>query len=349
MRRLGWLPTLTSCRTPAIFHPSIRIIRSLVAAPVARAASRASVFDRLAVLSDPTRSRILLLLDRHELTVGELCTALQLPQSTVSRHLKILTDDGWLASRAEGTSRRYSMLTNKLDAAARRLWQVVKAQLAESPAAAQDAHRLRGVLSQRRQAQIAFFDSAPGVWDRMRAELIGQRTDLLALLELFDDRWVVGDLGCGTGHVSEVIAPSVARVIAVDESGPMLAAARKRLTPLGNVELRSGPLEEIPIGHGELDVAIMMLVAHYVAEPPDVLREVARVLAPGGRLLLVDLMPHEREEYVTQMGHVWQGFDEPQLRGWLEAAGFDAIRYRALAADPAAKGPGLFVTSCRKR
>src|ERR687895_1456269 len=250
-----------------IFYPSIRMIRSLMAAPVVRAGNRANIFDRLTALADSTRSRILLLLDRHELTVGELCTALQLPQSTVSRHLKILTDEGWLASRAQGTSRRYSMQTSKLDPSARRLWQVVRAQVAESAAAGQDAHRLGGVLAQRRSTQIAFFDSAPAIWDRMRAELIGQRTDLLALLELLDDGWTVGDLGCGTGHVSEVIAPCVGRVIAVDESGPMLTAARKRLAPYENVELRSGRLETIPVEDEELDVAILFLVAHYEAEP----------------------------------------------------------------------------------
>jgi ubiquinone/menaquinone biosynthesis C-methylase UbiE/DNA-binding MarR family transcriptional regulator len=319
-----------------------------MAAPVVRAGNRTSIFDRLTALADSTRSRILLLLDRHELTVGELCTALQLPQSTVSRHLKILTDEGWLASRAQGTSRRYSMQTSKLDPSARRLWQVVRSQVAESPAAGQDAHRLGGVLAQRRSAQVAFFDSAPAVWDRMRAELIGQRTDLLALLELLDDRWIVGDLGCGTGHVSEVIAPCVGRVIAVDESGPMLTAARRRLAPFENVELRSGRLEEIPIDDETLDAAILFLVAHYVAEPVQVMLEVARTLKPGGRLVIVDLMPHERDEYVLQMGHVWQGLGEEQLRDWFEDAAWTGFRYRPVPADPQAKGPGLFAASGRK-
>ena len=320
-----------------------------MAAPVVRAGFRASIFDRLTALADSTRSRILLLLDRHELTVGELCAALQLPQSTVSRHLKILTDEGWLTSRAQATSRRYSMQTSKLDASARRLWQVVRAQVAESAAAGQDAHRLGGVLAQRRTTQIAFFDSAPAVWDRMRAELIGQRTDLVALLELLDDRWTVGDLGCGTGHVSEAIGPCVRRVIAVDESGPMLTAARKRLASLENVELRTGRLEEIPIEDETLDAAVMFLVAHYIADPDAVMQEAARVVKPGGRLVIVDMMPHEREEYVSQMGHVWQGLGEDQLRGWFEGAVWSAVRYRPLPADPAAKGPGLFAASGRRK
>ena len=320
-----------------------------MASPVAGAANRTTIFDRLTALADSTRSRILLLLDRHELTVGELCAALQLPQSTVSRHLKILTDEGWLASRAQATSRRYSMQTSKLDPSARRLWQVVRAQVADSPAAGQDAHRLGGVLSQRRSTQIAFFDSAPGVWDRMRAELIGQRSDLLGLLELLDDRWTVGDLGCGTGHVSEVIGPCVGHVIAVDESGPMLTAARKRLAALENVELRAGRLEHIPIDEEALDAAVLFLVAHYIADPAAVMQEVARVVKPGGRLVIVDMMPHEREEYVSQMGHVWQGLGEEQLRDWLEDAVWTAVRYRPVPADPAAKGPGLFVASGRKK
>jgi ubiquinone/menaquinone biosynthesis C-methylase UbiE len=195
---------------------------------------------------------------------------------------------------------------------------------------------------------VAFFDSAPAHWDRMRAELIGQRTDLLALLELLDDRWVVGDLGCGTGHVAEAIAPCVGRVIAVDESGPMLTAARKRLAPCDNVELRSGRLEALPLGEEELDAAVLFLVAHYVAEPPDVTREIARTLKSGGRLVVVDLMPHDREEYVLQMGHVWQGLADGQLRDWFEDAAWTGFRYRPLPADPVAKGPGLFVASTKK-
>lgn len=319
-----------------------------MAASVAHPTSRTSIFDRLTALADSTRSRILLLLDRHELTVGELCAALQLPQSTVSRHLRILADEGWLASRAEGTSRRYSMQTSKLDASARRLWQVVRGQVAESPAAGQDAHRLGAVLAQRRRAQVAFFDTAPGGWDRMRSELIGHRTDLVALLHLLDERWTVGDLGCGTGHVSEAIAPAVARVIAIDESGPMLTAARKRLSPLANVELRAGRLEAIPVEDEELDVAVMFLVTHYIPEPQVAFAEVARVLKPTGRALIVDLMPHERDEYVTQMGHVWQGMSDEQVQDWVNGGGLTLSSYRPLPADPAAKGPVLFVASARR-
>lgn len=312
-----------------------------------------SILDRISALADPTRSRILLLLDGRELMVGELCAVLQLPQSTVSRHLKILSDEGWVVARGEGTSRFYSMVQSRLDPAAKRLWHVVRDQVSAAAGAAQDTRRLESVLAQRAAARRSrsqvFFSTSHGAWDEMRVEMIGKRTDLLALLDLLDERWVIGDLGCGTGHVSELLAPCVGRVIAVDESGPMLADARTRLKKFSNIELRAGAVEELPIENGELDVALLFLVAHFIADPAVLLREVQRVLKPGGKLLLVDFMIHDRADYAIQLGHVWQGFDEPQVVQWLEDAGFTAARYRALPADPAAKGPSLFAASARKK
>src|SRR5206468_4011509 len=220
-----------------------------------------SILDRISALADPTRSRILLLLDGRELMVGELCAVLQLPQSTVSRHLKILSDEGWVVARGESTSRFYSMVQSRLDPSARRLWHVVRDQVSAAPVAAQDTRRLEGVLAQRvatrRSRSQVFFSTSHGAWDEMRADMIGNRTDLLALLDLLDERWVVGDLGCGAGHVSELLAPCVARVIAVDESGPMLSAARARLEMRPNVELRAGDIADLPIENGELDVALL--------------------------------------------------------------------------------------------
>jgi len=308
-------------------------------------ATRSTVLDRLTSLADPTRSRILVLLDRHELTVSELCTVLQLPQSTVSRHLKLLADDGWIVSRGEGTSRFYRMLANQLDPEARELWQVVRSRVASSVGSAQDERRVTSVLAKRVQV---FFSNSADIWDHMRREMIGDRADLLALLELLDETWVVGELGCGTGHIVAALAPCVARVIGVDESGPMLNAAQERLKDLENVELRVGTIEALPIEDEALDAAVLFLVAHFITDPAKVMREIRRVLKPDGRLLIVDLMSHDRVDYVVQLGHVWQGFDADQLKEWLTKAGFSRCRYRALAADPAAKGPTLFVASARK-
>ena len=312
------------------------------------AAPQSTVLDRLSALAEPTRSRILLLLDRNELTVGELCTVLQLPQSTVSRHLKLLADDQWLVARGEGTSRFYKMMVGQLEPATRDLWSVVRDQFASSSVAAQDARRVDGVLAKRRdKAQIFFLNSAD-VWDKMRTEMIGARTDLLALLDLLDESWVIGDLGCGAGHISEALAPCVGRVIAVDESGPMLAAAKTRLETHANVELRTGTIEALPIDDATLDAAVLFLVAHFITDPAKVMREIRRVLKPGGRLLIVDLMSHDRVEYIVQLGHVWQGFDGDQMKEWLASAGFTSCRYRPLPADPEAKGPTLFVATGRK-
>jgi ArsR family transcriptional regulator len=306
------------------------------------------VFGHLAALSDPTRGRLLLALERQELTVTELATALQLPQSSVSRHLKTLADEGWVAARADGTSRRYRMAVRTLDPSARQLWAAVREPLAAMAAAAHDATRLRAVLAERRSATQAFFSSTAGQWDRMRGELFGGRVEYLALLGLLDEAMTVGDLGCGTGAVANALAPFVRRVIAVDDSRAMLDVARRRLADQANVELRQGALESLPIADGELDAALLVLVLHHVAEPPAVLARAARALAPGGRLVVVDMLPHDRTAYAQEMGHVWLGFTEDEITGWLTEAGFDRVRFTPLPADPAAQGPTLFAASARR-
>lgn len=311
-------------------------------------ARSAAVFDRLGTLADSTRSRILLLLEGTELTVGEICSVMQLPQSTVSRHLKILSDEGWVAARDSGASRFYTLLPGKLDPFAKRLWHVVREQVTSSPAAQQDARRRESVLSVRRVKMQSFFTGAASNWDETRAELIGSRTDLLALLDLLDESWTVGDLGCGTGQLSAALAPVARRVIAVDESGAMLTTAKKRLATFENVDVRTGNVEALPIEDAELDVALLFMVTHFVLEPTKVLTEVHRALKPGGRLLILDLTSHEREEYSLQMGHIWQGFDEEQIRGWVTDAGLSVMRYRVLPADPKAKGPALFSLIAQK-
>lgn len=307
-----------------------------------------TIFDRLSVLADHTRCRLLLVLERHELTVTELCAALQLPQSTVSRHLKVLADEGWVGARPDGTSRFYRMAADAIDPSARRLWRLVREQVAALAAAEQDAQRVEGVLRERRTRSQQFFSTAAGEWDRLRGELFGARWDLLGLLALLDAGWTVGDLGCGTGQLAGSLGPFVGRVIAVDDSPAMLAAARRRLAGAANVEVRSGRLEALPVDDGQLDAALLFLVLHHLGEPGAVLGEVARVLRPGGRLLVVDMMPHDREEYRREMGHVWLGFSAEQMRGWAEAAGLGAPDYRALPADPAARGPTLFAATARR-
>jgi ArsR family transcriptional regulator len=285
------------------------------------------ILDSLGALADPTRCRLLLVVERHELTVGEIAEVLQLPQSTVSRHLKTLADTGWVTSRRDGTSRFYSL--NAEAAGLEPVWALARDQVSSGAGAAQDQRRLAGVLSRRASRSQSFFASSAGQWDRLREELFGGDFIRQSLAALADDRWTAGDLGCGTGLVSEAIAPFVSRVIAVD------------------VDLRAGRLEALPIDAGELDAATLMLVLHHVAEPAAALAEAARVLRPGGRLVIVDMLPHDREEYKQQMGHVWLGFAPDQITKQLDAAGFTAVRVHALAPSASARGPALFVASAR--
>jgi ArsR family transcriptional regulator len=305
------------------------------------------LFDRMTALADSTRSRILLLLERHELTVNEFKSVLQLPQSTVSRHLKTLGDHDWIISRPEGTSRRYRA-AEKLDASSRKLWSVVREQVVATSAAAQDGRRVQTILAHRRTKSQKFFSSSAGQWDRLRVELFGQRADLLGLLGLLDDSWTVGDLGCGTGQLSESLAPFVNKVIAIDDSSAMLGAARRRLAAMNNVEVKSGRLESLPVEDGSLDAALLFLVLHYVPEPEIAIREAHRALKPNGRLLIVDMMPHDREDLLHEMGHVWRGFSEEQMSALLGDSGFSSPRYQPLPPDEAAKGPGLFAAVARR-
>ncbi|HEY0930969.1 MAG TPA: metalloregulator ArsR/SmtB family transcription factor [Gemmatimonas sp.] len=302
---------------------------------------RLSIHDRMVELADPTRSRLLAAIERQELTVGELAAALQLPQSTVSRHLKILADQGWLASRAEGASRWYRRHP-QLDPAMLALWSLVREAFACTPAALQDAARVDAVLAARRTVTQSFFATASAEWDDLRAQLFGARADLLALLALLDPTLVVGDLGCGTGALSAALAPHVREVHAIDASPAMLAAAAARLAPFAHVTVTEGAIEALPLDDHALDVAVLMLVLHHVADPLRALREVHRVLRPAGRVLLVDMQPHAHERYRDTMGHVWLGFPADTLTGWLHEAGFVDVRVTPLPLDAAASGPALF-------
>ena len=237
---------------------------------------QAAIFDDLTALSDATRGRLLLTLERHELTVSELCAVLQLPQSTVSRHLKTLSDSSWVSSRRDGTSRYYTLALDERDGHTRRLWSLLREQIAATAGADQDARRLKGVLGRRQTKSEEFFASAAGQWDRFRRDLFGAASALHALPALIDPRWTIGDLGCGTGETSLALAPFVARTIGVDRSGDMLQAARRRLKDAPNAEVRHGELEALPIADGELDAAVMMLVLHHVPDPAAALRETAR-------------------------------------------------------------------------
>lgn len=299
-------------------------------------------------LSDQTRGRLLRLVERVELTVVELCAILQLPQSTVSRHLKVLVDDGWLSSRRDGTSNFYRMTSDHLEAGRRRLWNLVREQAVNETIINQDDTRLEQILAERRSRSQAFFSSAAGQWDRMRVELFGRRVDSWAIAAMLDPTAVVGDLGCGTGSMSQTISPWVKKVIGVDSSAAMLQSAKRRLKEHDNIDLRRGELSAMPVADGELSIALMVLVLPYAEEPESLLREAARATRIGGRLVIVDMQSHGRSDYRDELGHVWLGFDRDQMLRFLKHGGWDEPRYVELPPDPEAKGPNLFALTATR-
>lgn len=314
---------------------------------MATASDNMPLLARLSALNDLGRLRVLRLLEREELSVGELARALQLPQSTVSRHLKLLSDGGWTIRRSEGTASLYRVAESALSREARALWSVAREQLRSIPTFQQDDARLAQVLAERRTDSRAFFGRVGGEWDALRRDLFGEAFTADALLSLVEADWVVADLGCGTGNAAEQLAPLVKKVIAVDREPAMLDAARTRLTGFNNVEFRQGDIERLPLKDREVDAAMMFLVLVHLHEPEQALSEARRAIKPGGILLLVDLAPHDHESYRLTMGHRHLGFDEKPLKAWARAAGFARVRYRRLRPDVSSKGPGLFAATLR--
>ncbi|MBX3380747.1 MAG: metalloregulator ArsR/SmtB family transcription factor [Phycisphaeraceae bacterium] len=309
---------------------------------------------RLAVLADKTRLRLLRVLEGVELSVGELGQVFQSPQSTISRHLKVLADAGWIVRRSEGTATFYRMVLDDLTTSSRAIWLTIREQAASGDKAehAEDARRVAAVLDERRTDSQAYFGRVAGEWDSVRQELFGTRFTMHALLELLPASWVVADLGCGTGNIAEVLAPIVKRVIAVDRSGPMIEAAKRRLKGVKNVEFVESELSSLPLPPASVDVAAFGLVLHHVAKPESPLREAARILrvneaGVSGRVLVLDMLRHDRSEYRHLMGHQHLGFSRSDIDSAFEMAGLEPMSFRELPVDPDARGPGLFVATAR--
>ncbi len=244
----------------------------------------------------------------------------------------------------------YAIALDGADGARTRIWDLTRSEWRGRPGVDQDGRRLARVLADRSETSQRFFASAASQWDRLREELFGRDVFFHALLGLLPATWHVADLGCGTGSTVRLLAQSVEQVIGVDGSDDMLANARVRTAGQGNVDLRRGSLEALPIDSESLDAATMMLVLHHLPAPALALAEAARVLKPGGRLLIVDMAPHEHEEYRQQMGHVWLGFSDEQMRRLMDGAGLELARIAQLPATTDAKGPALFsATATRPR
>ncbi len=294
-------------------------------------------------LADATRLRLLRLLEQRELGVVDVCTVLQLPQSTVSRHLKVLADQGWVRSERRGTTNVYHVILDELDQAARKLWLIAREQTEGWATLEQDRLRLERLLREKEHDADSFFAGAAGEWDRLRSELYGTQFTIDALLALLPGDQVIADLGCGTGAMIAQLAPYTKRAIGIDNSAAMLKAARRRTADFDNVTLKRGDLADLPIDSATCDAALCILALTYVADPQRCLAEMVRILRPGGRAIIVDLLPHDREDFRRQMGQKARGFAADVLQQWMQRAGLHPLTIRPLSPAPQAKGPALFL------
>lgn len=301
--------------------------------------------DWLQTLADGTRVRLLRLLEQQELSVSELCSVLQLPQSTVSRHLKVLAADDWIYNRRDGTNHLYRIEAENWSGSRDDLWNWVRQQT-DSPSILLDQQRLSRILAERSRSE-AFFSTTAEQWDKLRLDLFGQQLDAFTLAAVLPSDSVVGELGCGSAPICQLIAPFVRQAIAVDNSAAMLSAAKQRLSGLNNVRIEQAALTELPLADASLDAAWLVVVLPYLDDPTAVLSEACRVLKPGAPLVIVDLLPHDRTAYRQEMGHLRLGTDREELSGWLDCGGMKLSRYHPLPPDPAAKGPALFTAVAR--
>ncbi|MEM1166893.1 MAG: metalloregulator ArsR/SmtB family transcription factor [Planctomycetota bacterium] len=301
---------------------------------------------RLSALSEPVRLRIVRVLELHELSVGEVASVVQLPQSTVSRHLKLLANAGWVSKRPIGTATFYALVVDELADDARALWQAVRDGIDPEDADIRaDNRRVRSVLENRKADSRAFFGRKAGEWDEIRRELFGEHFTALGLLSLVPPTWTVADFGCGTGNAAELLAPHVRRVIAIDQSQPMLDAARQRLGEVSNVEFVEGAIESAPLANDSVDASVMVLVLHHIAEPADAIREMARVTQPGGVVAVVDMHAHSHTDFRQTMGHRHLGFSEAEIADQFLRAGLKPPRIHTLPGGVPSRGPDLFVAS----
>ena len=274
--------------------------------------------SRLKVLADPTRVRLLALLEGEELTVAELSAITRLAQPRVSTHLAKLKEAGLVRDRRAGVSAYYRFEDEALDPAQRALWQALSTG-SDDPLLRQDAERVPAVLASR-AADQNWADSVAGDMERHYSP--GRTWEALArsalpLLETGD----VLDIASGDGVLAELLAPHAHRYVCVDSSKRVVAAAAERLRKFRNVEVREGDMHALPFAAASFDLVVLMHALTYADKPAQAVAEAARVLRPGGRLLLSSLARHEHRSAVQAFGHVNLGFTARELRKFAEKAG----------------------------
>ena len=278
--------------------------------------------SRLKVFADATRVRLLALLEREELTVAELSAITRLAQPRVSTHLSKLKEAGLVRDRRSGVSAYYRFDEAALDSAQLALWQTLR-EGSDDPLLRQDRDRVAAVLAARASEQN-WADSVAGDMERHYSP--GRTWEALArsalpLLEPGD----VLDIASGDGVLAELLAPHSNRYVCLDSSTKVVLAASERLRRLENVEVREGDMHTLPFAAAQFDLVVLMHALTYSEHPAQAVAEAARVLRPGGRLLLTSLARHEHRQAVEAFGHVNLGFAEKELQKFVAKAGLDLI------------------------
>jgi ubiquinone/menaquinone biosynthesis C-methylase UbiE/biotin operon repressor len=293
-----------------------------------------SILKTLRAAADPTRLRILLLLEEEELSVAELQETLTLGQSTISSHLAQLKQAGLVEDRKAGKSSLYRLVVGGGDG-------VLTAMLAladkEIPEAATDQAAMRRVVKKRQERMRTFFDAMAGRLGKDYVPGKSWKSIVVALMRLLPPM-VVADLGSGDGNFSFLLATRAKRVIAVDGSEKMLEVGRDQAARNGidNVEFLQGDMEELPIESGGVELAFFSQSLHHALHPARALAEAHRILQPGGRVAVLDLAKHRFEEAREMYADEWLGFGEAELEQMLVDAGFSNPEVAIVDRDPEA-------------
>ena len=271
-------------------------------------------------LSDEVRLRIMRAISAAELSVAELVAVLRLPQSTVSRHLKPLRDAGLVSARREGTSVYYHPGPAAAEAG---MDELLAQRLGEVPFADEDLSSVRRMLDARRQRSKEFFDRVAGGYETLTQPGGGWSALAAALAAGFAGR-DVADLGAGEGALTLLLARFARSVTAVDLSPEMLRELQARATGAGDrarIRTVEGDIESLPLDDACVDAAFLSQALHHAARPAKAVAEAARVLRPGGRLVVLDLVQHEQEWVREQWADQWLGFDMAEMDMWMTSAG----------------------------